>query len=154
MSASDGPRRPQVDVVGKYSVSANTALEKRLLRCEVGLAVLAYWLGREIGGYVNVHLECRYLHRGGEGNHRKLRPEWSDIFLWAVLVGQPEIAGLLWTKTEDPLRMAVYASLFCKKIAADMPECTEKTELLSDAEMYETWAMDLLDEVSVSIRVS
>ena len=41
MSASDGPRRPQVDVVGKYSVSANTALEKRLLRCEVGLAVLA-----------------------------------------------------------------------------------------------------------------
>ena len=62
-----------------------------------------------------------YLHRGGEGNHRKLRPEWSDIFLWAVLVGQPEIAGLLWTKTEDPLRMAVYASLFCKKMAADMP---------------------------------
>ena len=120
----------------------------------MGFAVLAYWLGREIGGYVNVHLECRYLHRGGEGNHRKLRPEWSDIFLWAVLVGKPEIAGLLWTKTQDPLRMAVYASLFCRNIAADKPEGTEKTELLSDAEMYEGWAMDLLEEVSVRIRVS
>ena len=67
--------------------------------------MLAYWLGREIGGYVNVHLECRYLHRGGEGNHRKLRPEWSDIFLWAVLVGKPEIAGLLWTKTQVRVRV-------------------------------------------------
>jgi len=34
-----------------------------------------------------------------------------------------------------------------------MPEGTEKTELLSDAEMYEGWAMDLLEEVSVRVRV-
>ena len=35
-----------------------------------------------------------------------------------------------------------------------MPEGTEKGELLSDADMYEGWAMDLLEEVSVRIRVS
>ena len=97
----------------------------------MGFAVLAYWLGREIGGYVNVHLECRYLHRGGEGNHRKLRPEWSDIFLWAVLVGKPEIAGLLWTKTQDPLRMAVYASLFCHHIAAGIPKPVDTAAALA-----------------------
>ena len=34
-----------------------------------------------------------------------------------------------------------------------MPEGTEKTELLSDADMYEAWAMDLLEEVSVRVRV-
>ena len=53
-----------------------------------------------------------------------------------MLVSQPEIAELLWTKTEDPLRMAVYASLFCRKLAEDCQEGTEKDELLGDADMY------------------
>ena len=115
-------------------------------RSQVGFAVLAFWLGEDLGGYVNTHLECRYLNRGGEGNTAKLRPEWSDIFLWAVLVSQPEIAELLWTKTDDPLRMAVYASLLCRKLLEALPEGTEKDELLVDADMYEGWAMDLLEE--------
>ena len=56
-----------------------------------------------------------------------------------MLVSQPEIAELLWTKTEDPLRMAVYASLFCRKLAEDCQEGTEKDELLGDADMYQPY---------------
>ena len=49
---------------------------------QVGFAVLAHWMD-ELGGYVNVHLEARHLNKGPDA---QLRPEWSDIFLWAVLV--------------------------------------------------------------------
>ena len=102
-------------------------------------------LCQELGGYVNTHLECRYFNKGPRS---KLRPEWSDIFMWAVLVSQPEIAELLWTKTDDPLRMAVYASLLCRKVARDLPEGMEKDELRGDADLYESWAMNLLEETA------
>ena len=46
-------------------------------------------------------------------------------------MSQPEIAKLLWTKTDDPLRMAVYASLLCHKVAQGCQEGLEKTELVS-----------------------
>ena len=72
-------------------------------RSAAGFAVLAHWMG-ELGGYVSTHLECRYLHQLNKPNRdalrghwrpdSKLRPEWSDIFLWAVLVSQPEIVSL------------------------------------------------------------
>ena len=72
-------------------------------RSAVGFAVLAHWMG-ELGGYVSTHLECRYLQQLNKPNRdalrghwcpdSKLRPEWSDIFLWAVLVSQPDTARL------------------------------------------------------------
>ena len=52
-----------------------------------------------------------------------------------MLLSQPEIAKLLWTKTEDPLRMAVYASLLCRKVAQDCQEGVAKVELLEQAGM-------------------
>ena len=124
-------------------------------RSAAGFAVLAHWMG-ELGGYVSTHLECRYLHQLNKPNRdaprahwcpdSKLRPEWSDIFLWAVLVSQPEIAKLLWTKTDDPLRMAVYASLLCHKVAQGCQEGLERAELIEQADAYEAWAMALLEE--------
>ena len=35
--------------------------------------------------------------------------------------------------------MAVYASLFCRKLAEDCQEGTEKDELVGDADMYEPY---------------
>ena len=48
-------------------------------------------------------------------------------------MSQPEIAKLLWTKTEDPLRRAVYASLLCRKVAQSCVEGLEQTELIEQA---------------------
>lgn len=69
-----------------------------------------------------------------------------DLCRWAVLVSQPEIAKLLWSKTDQPLRMAVYASLLCRKMTTGMDEGIEKDELDEQAAMYEDWAMELLEE--------
>ena len=69
-----------------------------------------------------------------------------DLCRWAVLVSQPEIAKLLWSKTDQPLRMAVYASLLCRKMTTGMDEGIEKVELDEQAAMYEDWAMELLEE--------
>ena len=37
-------------------------------------------------------------------------PNWCDIMMWAVLVGEPELAQLLWAKTKEPMRAAIMAS--------------------------------------------
>ena len=109
-------------------------------RSAVGFTVLDHWLG-DLGGYAKKHLKARF-----EAGACLLRPEWQDLFLWAVLVGQPEIASLLWRKTEEPLRMAIYASLFCRKMASGKNEGIEKAELEEQALEYEDWAMALLEE--------
>ena len=33
-------------------------------------------------------------------------PNWLDLMMWAVVVGEPEVAKLLWLKTKVPLRAA------------------------------------------------
>ena len=65
-------------------------------------------------------------------------------------MSQQKIAKLLWTKTDDPLRMAVYASLLCRKMAQGCHEGLEKAELIEQADEHETWAMALLEEANIN----
>eukprot|EP00966_Prymnesium_polylepis_P092531 2141949-Prymnesium_polylepis.1 len=36
--------------------------------------------------------------------HSALEPGWTDLVLWAVLVGEDELARTLWAKSTDALR--------------------------------------------------
>ena len=81
-----------------------------------------------------------------------LRPEWLDLMMWAVLVGEPEIARHLWTKVTQPLRAALLATRVCRMLVAGMRDSgattfAEEQSLEADAMMYESWATGLLDEI-------
>mgnify|MGYP007107859154 CR=1 FL=1 len=64
---------------------------------------------------------CKAVERGGVVNvqcDQPLRVQWFDLFLWAVIAGQPELATLLWAQSEEPLRAALVGSLLCQTFYA------------------------------------
>ena len=69
---------------------------------------------------------------------------------WAVLVGQPELAQLLWSKTRDPLRAAILASCVCKRLAALDELRADKDDLMQQSCDFERLATDLLDAIGES----
>ena len=121
--------------------------------CIHGFAFLSHYLSDSFG-YDKTHLRCRVeANRGrtvrsaeGVAVPWLLHPMWSDIFLWAVLLSQQELAKLLWARCDDPLRLALLASLLCKQLMAKC-DGIEKEELGEQAAEYERWAAELLDEV-------
>ena len=121
--------------------------------CAAGFEILAHYL--QEFSYKKVHLKCRYdagrvltAEAGRNPDTFKLKPEWSDLFLWAVLLSQQELAKTLWTQCEDPLRLALLASLLCKQLISKLDDGIEKDELREQADAYEEWASLLLEEAS------
>ena len=119
--------------------------------CQIGFAYLSQFLGDHFG-YAKTHLKCRVEHNRGrlvwnEGKQVAwtLHPVWSDLFLWAVLLSQQELAKLLWARCDDPLRLALIASLLCKQLM-EKRDGIEKEELGAQAAEYERWAEELLEE--------
>ena len=76
-----------------------------------------------------------------------LRPTWTDLGMWAVLVGRDDLAHCMWHKTATPLRDALMASQLCRRLA-DIKGGAEEEPLRKLAEQYEGWATGVLDHVS------
>ena len=73
-----------------------------------------------------------------------LVPSWTDLMMWAVLVGQEDLAWLLWKKTTMPMRSALMASRVMDRIANADPDDSVDTE---QARRYERWAIETLGRV-------
>lgn len=74
--------------------------------------------------------------------------------MWAVLISERELARLLWSKTEDPLRAALMASVLCRQIKDSVfyGVGQEAETLDADAELYEDWAVGLIDQAPACLR--
>ena len=60
-----------------------------------------------VDGY-SYHMEAR--RQEAVSNGCRERPTWTDLTLWAALIGEPELAHLLWRQSRTPLRTAVLAT--------------------------------------------
>ena len=71
-----------------------------------------------------------------------------SLMMWAVLVGERELARALWTQTPDPLRSALVASLLSRQVAINIFHSLghEAATLFEDAAVYEGWAEGLLEQ--------
>jgi hypothetical protein len=72
-----------------------------------------------------------------------LKPDWTDLMMWAVLTGEDSIARMLWHKTTSPIRSAIIASRLLHKIAKDLDDDGVQANL--HALEYEDWACGVLN---------
>ena len=42
---------------------------------------------------------------------------WTDLMLWATLIGKTELARSMWTKTKQPMRSALMAAQLCTSLS-------------------------------------
>ena len=106
-----------------------------------------YWRGK-IGDYV----AQGPLPDGGHG-YMKLTedidvkqitgPKWMDIYLWAILLGETELALALLPACREPMRAAVIGAALAKSMADALP--LHAVALLEAAEEHEAFAIKLLD---------
>ena len=67
--------------------------------------------------------------------------------VWAVLAGSERLSRVLWAKSHEPLRAAIICSQLCRRLSA-LPHLRADEEHLDHfADMYEDWAIGLLDAV-------
>jgi hypothetical protein len=64
--------------------------------------------------------------------------------MWAVLIGEPELAKLLWTKTKEPMRMAILASRAMAQLQDELGDVLEADQIEEQKNMYEDWAVGVL----------
>eukprot|EP00965_Chrysotila_dentata_P024991 828296-Pleurochrysis_carterae.AAC.4 len=95
-----------------------------------------------VSGY-DRHFEARSKQRDASA----LRPTWTDLMMWAVLIGETDLAHMLWLKTYSPLRAVCIATKACVFLSKDPRNALYKDELVANAAKYEQWALDLLDEM-------
>ena len=81
-------------------------------------------------------------------NDNKVPPNWTDLMMWAVAVGQPDIARMLWKKTREPLRAGIMAARLAAQIKDDLgPDSLELDEVEEQSKLYEKWAAGVIDKV-------
>ena len=73
------------------------------------------------------------------GSPDAIKPTWTDLMMWSVLVGEPGLAHRLWGRSRMPLRAALMASQFCK-LMADEPAASRS--LLQNLK-WAWWLMSL-----------
>ena len=96
-----------------------------------------------VGGY-DYHMNVRGTLAGGL---REVLPTWTDLTMWSVLIGEPDLAHTLWRRSRMPLRAALMASQFCRLMAGQEAMVADSAELADNAARFEQWALDLLDEM-------
>ena len=79
---------------------------------------------------------------------RFLKTDWADLMCWAVCERQPDIAELLWVKTREPLRYAIWASQIAGHLATLENTAIGQETCREHAATYESWAVSLLDQCS------
>ena len=86
---------------------------------------------------------------GGDGDAEdlasggKVGARWIDIYVWAVLLGNTELATLLLPACQEPMRAAVLGARIFDYMANAMP--LNAVQLRASAETQEEWAIGLLD---------
>jgi hypothetical protein len=154
--SSNGERDSSAGPLGRRAASFSGLLRmgsRQSLTSEA--ALLGRWvhaaqvLATVVDGYRD-HLDARMemgttwkgtTWRGG------LRPNWTDLMMWAVLSGQHDLAEALWEKTQDPIRAALMASQLCRRLSQNGALRADSADLLNDAERYEDCALDVLDAI-------
>ena len=113
--------------------------------CSWGFAVLIDLLDEHVS-------MCEMLTvRSEETPDNVLAPQWLDLMMWAVMVGEQELARELWRQTPDPLRSALLAALVCRQIAISFfgSVGAEAETLLEHADAYEDWAVGLIAQADL-----
>ena len=79
-----------------------------------------------------------------------LTPTWTDLFLWAVIIGEHTLARVIFLSQRrlltEPMRSALLAAKFCRHYA----RCHNgiySDDMMAQANDYESWAVGLLDHV-------
>jgi len=70
-------------------------------------------------------------------------PKWIDIYLWAILLGETELALALLPACREPMRAAVIGAGIAKAMASALP--LHAVTLQEAAEEHEAYAIKLLD---------
>ena len=81
-----------------------------------------------------------------QGSISKLPCTWTDLLLWAALIGKQDLAHVFWSRTKEPLRDALHASRLCRRLAV-LKGGAEEEPLRLAAAVYESWASGVLDNV-------
>uniref|UniRef100_A0A7S3B8D3 Ion transport domain-containing protein n=1 Tax=Haptolina ericina TaxID=156174 RepID=A0A7S3B8D3_9EUKA len=66
-----------------------------------------------------------------------------DIFLWSVFLGNNELASVLRTECQEPMRAALLAAKVCLEMAELLP--IESADLQTAADEHEDWAIKVLE---------
>jgi len=106
-------------------------------------------LGKMVNGY-SVHLDVRRELAHDGGSDGRITPMFTDLMMWAVLAGQHELAVVLWSKAEAPLRAALMASQLCQWLASNPLLRADKDELSECSINYEDLGVELLNSVRES----
>jgi len=84
------------------------------------------------------------LSHSSEGT-QAVATTWTDLMIWAVLIGNIELARRMWAKTRQPIRAALMASQLCRSLSKSGHLFSESKDLLEMSETYERWAIKCLD---------
>ena len=68
----------------------------------------------------------------------QIGPRWIDIYVWAVLLGNVELATMLLPACQEPMRAAVIGARIFQYMAEKMP--LNAVELTKSATSQEDWA--------------
>jgi len=99
-------------------------------------------LSEPVDGY-KMHFPTR-MRQEVLSNVDALAPSWTDLMMWAVLIGEPKMAELLWSKTVQPLRSAVLASCMCRRLSKLPHLLPDAESLLEQSERFEQAARPLV----------
>eukprot|EP00966_Prymnesium_polylepis_P114243 2639906-Prymnesium_polylepis.1 len=69
---------------------------------------------------------------------------WTDLLMWAALIGKQDLAHTFWRKSETPLRDALQAARLCRRLSVSKGGADEEP-LNAAADAYEKWASGILD---------
>ena len=112
--------------------------------------------GRSLQSYPYFVLE-NLLDQSGYKGHLSARTRfnnqgatWMDLMMWSVFAGHFDLSRILWLNTPSPLRAAVMARRLVMKMAESMMSPTTEKELHEAADMYEDWALGILDQVELT----
>lgn len=73
----------------------------------------------------------------------KLGARWIDIYVWAVLLGNTELALMLLPACQEPMRAAIIGARLCAYMATKLP--LHRNMLTDAAKEHESFATNLLD---------
>lgn len=84
---------------------------------------------------------------GADGGRQAVATTWTDLMLWAVLIGNIELARRMWSKTRQPMRAALIASQLCRSLSKKNHLFSDSRDLLELSLEYERWAIKCLDSI-------
>ncbi|XP_059896927.1 transient receptor potential cation channel subfamily M member 2 [Gadus macrocephalus] len=83
---------------------------------------------------------------GGEGSSEAPRDPGTDLFLWAVLQNNRELAQIGWEQCKDCMCAALAASKILKKMAEEVKDAEETEQMMELANIYEKHAIGVFSE--------